>query len=133
MLSQLQVSQVSDAALVCLGGNLTFICRTNESFLFWNVTIFFPNGSVHDTRDRLVTTIFTMDQIYFKSLGIQNSHVTILRTSPSGIPPLISTLSLINMSSTFNGTLVKCTDVGPAAETQILTVRVIRAQTGKYT
>lgn len=109
-------------ALVCSGGELTFVCSTNRSFIEWNVTI--PQSGV--TRSRLIAS---GDQsIGPLVVNMQSFNITI--NPDSLIKGLTSKLSVTNITPDLNGTFVQCTDIGSSlteASTSVGIIHIINA------
>ena len=92
----------SEVTSVCPGEQLEFTCSTTLDYIQWNVTVFQPIPNSRESflvSDILSTTVpLTVNMIRF----------TVAKNSTSGSRPLISTLSVANVTAALNGTMVNC-------------------------
>ena len=112
---------------MCPGGDITFECRTNNSFLKWNITTYDADGNLNVTRDRVVSS---SGQVV-NSQPINNLSLSIARISDIGSLPLISTLMVPYVTAAINGATVNCTEVGSSIEeaaTMVTTIQVISTE-----
>lgn len=113
-------------ALVCPGGELTFVCSTNRSFIEWNVTI--PQSG--ESRSRLVAS---GDQS-IGPLVVNMKSFDVMINSDSLVEGLTSKLVIANVTADLNGTFVLCTDIGNSlteSSTSMGIIHIINA-TGTY-
>ena len=107
----------------CLGERLDFICTTNREFIQWNVTVI-EQGSqeTHSREARLVA----YGGSPLQSLTVNGIPFTVAINSSSESRPLISTLSVANVTADVNGTKVNCTGFtgSEAPQTMVTTVIV---------
>ena len=89
----------SDVAMSCPGEQLTLRCSTNETYLEWSVT---------DTQRRLVSFQGLAQEL--GPLTVNSIIVPISRISDNGVLPLVSTLSISNVTK-FNRTVVNCSEI----------------------
>jgi hypothetical protein len=95
---------------VCLGGELTLNCSTNETLLQWNVTI------PHRTPElRFIST----DPFVIATPLTKVADFYFTRTSMS---PLASMILIENVSIGLNGTRVECCVRGEVIEATIINV-----------
>ena len=90
---------------VCPEGQITFVCTTNGTVHEWSVSV----TSYDYSRSKLVT----IDSPFMNEpfpWGTTDLAAYVTKTSISDSLPLISTLSLINVTTDLNGTVVECTD-----------------------
>ena len=101
-----------EVSLLCPGEELTITCGTNDTnFLEWNLT--FSISGMTESRTRLVSSIgqFETSSIPANDQNMMTIfHFLITRRSDSGSIPLISTLSVSNVTANnyLNGTEVHC-------------------------
>ena len=117
------------AVSVCPGENLHFICSTNQSFIEWNITILQPESGQKQSRTKLVSDISPLAMIIINGTTFDTA-----RNSSSGSRPLISTLSVANVTSNLNETTVNCTSIGHTtleAESLITSIHIIRVDTSE--
>ena len=113
---------------MCSGGQLTFVCTTNRTFIEWNITVLDSMG-IRISRTRLLST----GSQSVESQTVNMIVFDITRRSKLDSTPLISTLSVANVTTGLNGTLINCTDIESSlteTSTSVATVQVIKA-TGK--
>ena len=111
-------------ALVCPGGELTFVCSTNRSLIEWNIII--PQSGV--TRSRLIAS--SDQSIYIGPLVVNMKSFNITINSDSLIRGLTSKLSVTNITPDLNGTFVQCTDIGSSlteVSTSVGIIHIINA------
>ena len=97
----------SGVVSICVGKQLTFTCSTGRAFIEWNVTVL--QSGVRSSRTRLVLTETRT------ATPLTNNMITfnITRISSIGSLPLISTLTVVNVTNDhLNGTEVNCADIG---------------------
>ena len=115
---------------VCTGKELVLRCTTNESALVWKV------GLINDQG------ILDMEEWFFSSVDISNqtqrffvNHTTFTSTRASAQyhSPLVSTLTITNVSDALNMTQINCTEVveGVLATTPSTVAISIISNTGK--
>ena len=118
------------AAFVCPGGDLTFMCSSNSSFLIWNISVPQSTGGQFVSRECILTPISSNSEV-----SIADRRFAINRTSLDNLLPLMSTLSVKNLAPTHNGTKINCTEVRDhisTANSSVTVVNVIQTGTGKY-
>ena len=99
---------------MCLGGELTLNCSTNETLLQWTITIPQYRGPV---SVRLITSDPQSDNVLPYLPGV--AGFLFLRTS---ISPLASMILIENVTFGLNGTRVECCYGGKVVETTIINV-----------
>ena len=95
-------------AVIChIGDHLEVMCSTNESnFLNWNLEFL-------GTNERIERAITSNQQVQ----EIVNAHSTVFvfsRTSELGILPFESTLEIISVGKTLNGSTITCMESSTA-------------------
>ena len=109
---------------VCPGGQVELLCNTTDGVgsptLLWNITIPHIGGDIGHVSTR-------SSQLDLP-LNISNIYFNITRDSIYDTQPLVSTLSVTNVTAALNGTIVECRQ----RQTQILTntINVIRTGHG---
>ena len=95
----------TDVVSVCLGGQLSLACTINTSFIQWNINI--PHYPA------LITYLFSTNRVTNipETFTINETDFEILKTSNRGAVPLVSTLSITNVSVGLDGTLIQCMEV----------------------
>ena len=83
-----------DVASVCPGEPLKFICNTTLDYIQWNVTVVQPR--VDSRESQLISDIILSTT---NSLTINMIHFSIARNSTTGSRPLISSLSVSNVTA----------------------------------
>lgn len=91
---------------VCPGGQLSFICSTNLTYLEWNITV--SQSGKPKSEQQLVTAVtqFGLD------LTISGHVFNIIRNSTLNSYPLVSVLTVANAVSSLAATKIKCTEMG---------------------
>ena len=99
---------------MCLGGELTLNCSTNETLLQWTIAIPQYRGPV---SVRFITSDPQSDDVlpYLPDIA----RFLFLRTS---ISPLASMILIKNVTVGLNGTRVECSYGGEVMETTIINV-----------
>ena len=97
----------SGVVSVCPGGQLSFRCSTNSSFLEWNITANYPSDESH----RHIITSRLSHPDWQRTI---NGHLfSITRTSAAGSSPIVSAMTVANvmddLTMSINGTRVRCT------------------------
>ena len=88
---------------VCAGGQLALMCNTTNSmhpFLQWNITV-----PPFDRQSAYVSTVSLESSL---PLYINDIFFDISRDSDHGTLPLLSSLSVANVTAALNGTKVDC-------------------------
>ena len=109
-------------APVCrVGDQLELTCNSTGSFLRWIFTIGNEQGVPQEYR-RNINSQDGSQQM--SMIEVNSTTFTFMRISDQGVLPLISTLVINSVSSTLNGTVVHCVDVGTST-TASTTVHLI--------
>ena len=107
---------------VCPGGQLSFRCSTNLSFLEWNVTV--VQSGIFLSEKLIVTSISLFDLPFI----VTPHSFNVIRNSADGSYPLIATLTVDNVVAGLNGTRVNCTEIGSSlaeTSTSVATIHII--------
>ena len=112
---------------VCPEGQITFVCTTNSTVHEWN--IFVPSHNYN--RSKLVTIHSPFMNESFP-LGMIDLVAYVTKTSISDSLPLISTLSLINVTTDLNGTVVQCTERQRVITAPAGIIHVIQFDSSKF-
>ena len=97
----------SEVASVCPGERLEFVCTTDLDYIQWNVSVVQPRPDSRESQ--LISNIFNISTTNSFQLNMIQFTVARNITAESGSHPLISTLSVANVTTSLNGTKVKCT------------------------
>ena len=95
----------SGRVLVCPEGQITFMCTTNSAVHGWNVSA--------PSYNRSIGVLVTVNSPFMNEPvphGTTDLAAYVTKTSLSDSLPLTSTLSLINVTTDLNGTVVECTE-----------------------
>ena len=118
------VLSTPEVVSVCPGKNLHFICSTNRSFIEWNITILRPESGQKESRSKLVSDISPV-----ATLIVYGTVFNIARNSSLRSCPLTSTLSVANVTTDLNGTIVNCTSIEHSTlekNSLLTTIHIIR-------
>ena len=120
-----------NVAPVCrVGDPLQITCMASVVFIIWSIlqaneqgTLVKPVNSVHfNSRDA--------NQMP-RTITVNSSTFTFIRTSAHEASPLISTLSIDSVNISLNGTVVHCSDVGNSITPASTTIRIIDVSKSK--
>ena len=102
-------------ASVCSGDQLNLTCHaaSNETLLLWSVT----STSLSVSQRRFISSDSNATSV--TPLTVGQTMFQFFRTSTS---PLISTMTIDNVSTSLNGTRVECSYGSEVTETTIITV-----------
>ena len=110
----MEILSPSKIAPVCGGGQLELTCTTPGRLLDWS---FSPrNNCDHDVSQPSFPQTQSIQFVGATSgqtltVLIDSVNFTYLRLSPPNLRPLVSKLVISPVKESFNGTLVRCTDV----------------------
>ena len=116
---------------IFIGGELSLTCIINASFVQWNITI--PHYNQGPTS---ITYLFSTNRVtnIAETFTINETDLGISKTSDRGALPLVSTLSITNVSIGLNGTLIQCMEVDgtmdPTLKLFSTTINIRRDQFG---
>ena len=111
----------SGLSSVCYGRELTLLCSTNRSYIRWNVTVL--QSGRRESRSQLLSS--SSQNTAPLIVGTESFVITANATNI-----LTSTLTIANVTTTLNGTTVRCTDIGTSnteTSTFVAVVHVIKA------
>lgn len=106
---------ISEEVSVCLGGQLTLNCSTNEALLQWTIAI--PNH-IPDHDIRFISANNNISRV--NALITDAADFVFLRTSIS--PQLVSMILIENVTVGLNGTRVSCSSGGEVISTTKINV-----------
>ena len=117
----------SEVASVCPGERLQFICHTTLDYIRWNVTVVQPRPDSRESE--LISNILNVSTT--SSFPVNMIQFTVGRSSTAESNrshPLISTLSVANVTTSLNGTKVKCATFSESVTntTSTATIHVIQ-------
>ena len=103
---------------VCPGEQqTTVICSTNHTFLEWNVST---------ARQYEVRTVSYLDQNpTISPVLIKYANFTFSRVSSNLTLPLVSTVTMNNVTSNLEGTMISCTGLNSTSESTMVLVITI--------
>ena len=105
---------------LCPGENETKMCSTNHVFLEWRVSTAWQS-SLHATR-----SISYSDQNVVVSPILMNSaNFTFSRDSSPGELPLVSTMTIMNVTSNLEGTVIRCTGLNSSSVSSVALMTTI--------
>ena len=115
--------------LLCPGGQHTLVCSTIHLFLEW---------SVRTTNQPMLyeRTVSSSDQSpLILPIRVNTANITFSRDSPRMVLPLVSTMTIENMNSYLEGTMINCTGVNSSSVSSVVlmtTIRVFDNDRGRY-
>ena len=115
--------------LLCPGRQHTLVCSTNHLFLEW---------SVRTTNQPMLyeRTISSSDRSpLILPIRANTANITFSRDSPRMVLPLVSTMTIENMNSYLEGTMINCTGVNSSSVSSVVlmtTIRVFDNDRGRY-
>ena len=104
---------------------MTFTCNVNATALRWSITIpLVENGFASVIVSHIQTRMINPIRIN------PDTSLTISRLSPNGTLPLVSNLSVTNVTTDLNGTMVECfTRINNISFQKVATIHVISSGT----
>lgn len=107
------------------------LCSTTDSInslglLRWNVTLLHID-TAENSATGLVTPVSPQSDL---PLRLSNIVFNITRDSDVGTLPLVSTLTVTNVTSDLNGTIVDCTEDEGLSHVLMSTINIIRTGQG---
>jgi hypothetical protein len=90
----------------------TLICSTNYNFLEWNVSTI----RYYHTR---AIYYYSSRNLYLPIL-INSANFTLSRVSSPGALPLVSTMTIMNVTSDIEGTVITCTGLNSSSESTVV-------------
>ena len=101
----------------CPGESKTQICSTNHTFLKWSISTI----RQHETR-----SIPYLDQnVFVPPLMMDSSNFTFSRESSPGALPLVSIMTIMNVNSNLEGTMISCTGLNSSSVTSVVLMTTI--------
>ena len=108
---------------VCPGEQqTTLMCGADHIYLEWNVSIIRqPSLRIHETR-----SIPYLDQnIVVSPILINFASFTFSRDSSPGALPLVSTMKIKNVTSSLEGTVIRCTGLNSSSVSSVVLMTTI--------
>ena len=105
---------------VCSKDRLTLTCSTTETFLRWNITLA-VNGIQGDVSTFIRTVASNSVTSLVSPVSTSSVMIDLHRSSAKDELPLVSTLTISSVSTTFNGTLLTCMELTVSAESSATT------------
>ena len=87
---------------LCPGEHHSIVCSTNQTILQWIIRV--PphyHGSHHWIQ-------ISSPLEYYNSWSIEDTTINVTKNSEPGVLPLISTLLIKSVATSFNGTMIAC-------------------------
>ena len=105
---------------ICPGDHETLMCNTNHTFLEWSVSII-SQPSFHETR-----SISYLDQNpTISPIMINSVNFTLSRDSSPRALPLVSTMTIKNVTNALEGTVVSCTGINSSSASSVVLLKTI--------
>ena len=102
---------------VCPGEQRTTLtCSTNHIFLDWNVSFMQPE----------IRSISITDQnVVVSPIIVDSANFTFSRVSSPGALPLVSTMTVMNITSNLEGTIITCTGLNSSSVSSVVLMTII--------
>ena len=125
--AMLTLSPMMVAPVCRVGDPLNLTCTASVDFISWS--IFRANEQGKAINDELINSI---DDNQMSQTVVNSAMFTFARTSAQGATPLISTLSIDNVSIGLNGTVVRCMEAGNMMSSASTTIQIIDTSQSKF-
>ena len=106
---------------------LTMSCSTNHTFLEWSIS----------TPRRETRSIPYLDQnVFVPPIMMDSANFTFSRVSSPGALPLASTMTIMNITSSLQGTVITCTGLNSSLVSSVvlmITIHVYDMDIGRST
>ena len=97
----------SEVTQICAEQQFELTCSTNETGLVWDL-----DDTISDSQDQLQYLFFSSDpDPAIRQLQVGSTMLILVRNSTRNSLSLVSSLSVINASSSINGKKVNCTEL----------------------
>ena len=116
--------------LFCPGGHHTLVCSTNHLFLEWNVT----TTSQHSPSHERSVSLSDQNPVILP-IRVIATNFEFSRDSPYMTLPLISTMTIENVNSYLEGTIITCTGLNSSSVSSValmVTMHIFDVSRGKY-
>ena len=116
---------------LCPGERYSLVCSTNYTFLEWSVRI--TSQPMLQLYERTVPSSDRSPLIL--PIRVNTVNITFSRDSPRMVLPLVSTMTIENMNSYLEGTMINCTGVNSSSVSSVVlmtTIRVFDNDRGRY-
>ena len=119
---------MSGGIILCPGGQHTLVCSTNHIFLVW---------SVRTTRQPLLHEMRTIPSSgqspVITPIRVNSASMTFSRDSPNMALPLMSTMTIENVNSYLEGTMINCTGRNSSSVSNMVMMTTIHINSGMVT
>ena len=104
---------------ICPGEQHTLVCSTDHLFLEWNIKKSQP--SLNQTR-----SISSSGQNpVILSIRVIHTNIEFSRNSPQMALPLVSTISILNVNSDLEGTVITCTGLNSSLVSSVVLMEIV--------
>ena len=114
---------------VCPGEQpTTLMCSTNHIFLKWSIS------SLRQTETRNLSIPYLDQNVVVPSIMMDSATFTFSRVSSPGALPLVSTMTIMNITSNLEGTMISCTGLNSSFVSSVVlmtTIHVYDMDVGK--
>jgi hypothetical protein len=109
---------MTDTHTICPGEQqTTLMCSTNHIFLEWNVSTIGQRG---------IRSISYFDQsLAILPIMMDSTNFTFSRVSSPGALPLVSNMTIMNVTSNLEGTVITCTGLNSSSESSVVLMTTI--------
>ena len=101
--------------LLCPGGQHTLVCSTNHIFLEWSVRTT-SQPLVHETR----SVSSSGQSLIILPVIMNTAIITFSRDSSQMALPLVSTMTIENINSDLEGTVITCTGLNSSSVSSVV-------------
>jgi hypothetical protein len=104
---------MTDTYTICPGEQqTTLMCSTNHIFLEWNISTI----GQHEIR-----SVSYLDQsLAILPIMMDSTNFTFSRVSSPGALPLVSTMTIMNVTSNLEGTVITCTGLNGSSVSSVV-------------
>ena len=128
-IDQQSTLMTAELQTVCPGEQqTTLMCTTNHIFLEWSVSTI--------SRQPETRSIPYLDQnLVISQIMINSANFTFSRVSPPMALPLVSIMTIMNINSNLEGTMVSCTGLNSSSVSSVVlmtTIHIYDIDTGRF-
>ena len=116
--------------MLCPGKQNTLVCSTNHIFLEWSVR---TTSQPSQPEMRSISSSGQNPDNITTPIMVNSNSITFSRDSPQMALPLVSTMTIENVNSNLNGTMINCTGLNSSSVSSVVlmtTVHVIDINRG---
>ena len=107
---------------LCPGESQTLVCNASYMFLEWSV-ITTSQPSLNQTRTISYSAITSAVMVL--PIRVNTTNITFSRHSPRMALPLVSTMTIVNVSSHLNGSVISCTGINSSSVFSVVLMKTI--------